>query len=60
MKLCFDKVAQYVMGCPSVAGRVLSLAWHKSGTMIVTGSLDTIRVLDVKSGKLVCDWDVMA
>ncbi|XP_032891502.1 U3 small nucleolar RNA-associated protein 4 homolog isoform X2 [Amblyraja radiata] len=31
-------------------GRVLSLAWHKSGTMIVTGSLDTIRVLDVKSG----------
>ncbi|XP_060693513.1 U3 small nucleolar RNA-associated protein 4 homolog [Hemiscyllium ocellatum] len=31
-------------------GRVLSLAWHKSGTMIATGSLDVIRVLDVKSG----------
>ncbi|XP_078062973.1 U3 small nucleolar RNA-associated protein 4 homolog [Mustelus asterias] len=31
-------------------GRVLSLAWHKSGTLIVTGSLDVIRVFDVKSG----------
>ncbi|GCC20630.1 hypothetical protein chiPu_0019194 [Chiloscyllium punctatum] len=31
-------------------GRVLSLAWHKSGTMIATGSLDVIQVLDVKSG----------
>uniref|UniRef100_UPI00398EFCA3 U3 small nucleolar RNA-associated protein 4 homolog n=1 Tax=Pristiophorus japonicus TaxID=55135 RepID=UPI00398EFCA3 len=31
-------------------GRVLSLAWHKSGTMIATGSLDVIRVFDVKSG----------
>ncbi|XP_041048190.1 U3 small nucleolar RNA-associated protein 4 homolog [Carcharodon carcharias] len=30
--------------------RVLSLAWHKSGTMIATGSLDVIRVFDVKSG----------
>ncbi|XP_072136167.1 U3 small nucleolar RNA-associated protein 4 homolog [Mobula birostris] len=31
-------------------GRVISLAWHKSGKMIVTGSLGTIRVFDVKSG----------
>ncbi|XP_067905048.1 U3 small nucleolar RNA-associated protein 4 homolog [Heterodontus francisci] len=31
-------------------GRVLSLAWHKSGAMIATGSLDVIRVFDVKSG----------
>ncbi|XP_067853699.1 U3 small nucleolar RNA-associated protein 4 homolog [Heptranchias perlo] len=30
--------------------RVLSLAWHKSGTMIATGSLDVIRIFDVKSG----------
>ncbi|XP_069758009.1 U3 small nucleolar RNA-associated protein 4 homolog isoform X2 [Narcine bancroftii] len=31
-------------------GRILSLAWHKLGTMIVTGSLDNIRVFNVKSG----------
>ncbi|XP_066570077.1 U3 small nucleolar RNA-associated protein 4 homolog isoform X1 [Amia ocellicauda] len=33
--------------------RILSVSWHKSGTQIAAGSLDVIRVFDVKSGRAV-------
>ncbi|KAJ6652485.1 hypothetical protein lerEdw1_011455 [Lerista edwardsae] len=33
--------------------RVLSLAWHSSGTKIAAGSMDLIRVFDVRSGHAV-------
>ncbi|XP_064466809.1 U3 small nucleolar RNA-associated protein 4 homolog isoform X2 [Ornithodoros turicata] len=31
-------------------GRILSLAWHVDGNVIVTGSADVIRIWDVESG----------
>ncbi|KAM9182934.1 U3 small nucleolar RNA-associated protein 4 homolog [Mergus octosetaceus] len=34
-------------------GRVLCLSWHPSGTHIAAGSIDFIRVLDVRSGRTV-------
>lgn len=34
-------------------GRILSLAWHKDGNIIVTGSADVIRIWDVASGRTV-------
>nr|XP_033796960.1 U3 small nucleolar RNA-associated protein 4 homolog [Geotrypetes seraphini] len=41
---------QYEMNLERQKGRVLSLAWHPSASHIVTGSIDVIRVLDVKTG----------
>uniref|UniRef100_A0A8B9ST60 UTP4 small subunit processome component n=1 Tax=Anas platyrhynchos TaxID=8839 RepID=A0A8B9ST60_ANAPL len=34
-------------------GRVLCLSWHPSGTHLAAGSIDFIRVLDVRSGRTV-------
>ncbi|KAH0619730.1 hypothetical protein JD844_000674 [Phrynosoma platyrhinos] len=34
-------------------GRILSLSWHPSGTKIAAGSLDLIRVFDIKSGRAI-------
>ncbi|XP_076322453.1 U3 small nucleolar RNA-associated protein 4 homolog isoform X2 [Tachypleus tridentatus] len=31
-------------------GRILCLAWHKSGDILVTGSIDTIRIWNVHTG----------
>ncbi|EEC14753.1 conserved hypothetical protein [Ixodes scapularis] len=34
-------------------GRILCLAWHKDGDIIVTGSSDLIRIWNVKSGHII-------
>ncbi|XP_061450697.1 U3 small nucleolar RNA-associated protein 4 homolog [Rhineura floridana] len=34
-------------------GRIMSLSWHPSGTKIAAGSIDLIRIFDVKSGHAV-------
>lgn len=34
-------------------GRILCLAWHKDGDIIVTGSSDLIRIWNVKSGHVI-------
>ncbi|XP_041124501.1 U3 small nucleolar RNA-associated protein 4 homolog [Polyodon spathula] len=44
-----DKI-QFERNLDRQKGRILSLSWHKSGTLIAAGSLDVIRVFDVKSG----------
>lgn len=36
---------------PLLAGRVLSLCWHPSGTRIAAGMMDMIRVFDVQTGE---------
>lgn len=32
-------------------GRIISLSWHPSGTLIAAGMMDMIRVFDAKTGK---------
>ncbi|KAG2469950.1 UTP4 protein, partial [Polypterus senegalus] len=34
-------------------GRILSISWHKSGALIAAGTIDMIRIFDVKSGHAV-------
>ncbi|NXC41438.1 UTP4 protein, partial [Penelope pileata] len=34
-------------------GRILCLSWHPSGTHLAAGSIDCLRVLDVRSGRTV-------
>eukprot|EP00062_Callorhinchus_milii_P021766 gi/632978824/ref/XP_007906130.1/ PREDICTED: cirhin [Callorhinchus milii] len=49
---------QYARNLDRQKGRVLSLAWHKAGSLIATGSLNVICVFDVKSGHCVQRMDV--
>ncbi|XP_030060506.1 U3 small nucleolar RNA-associated protein 4 homolog [Microcaecilia unicolor] len=44
---------QYETSLDRQKGRILSLAWHPAASHIVTGSIDMIRVLDVKTGHAV-------
>uniref|UniRef100_A0A4W3GDL2 UTP4 small subunit processome component n=1 Tax=Callorhinchus milii TaxID=7868 RepID=A0A4W3GDL2_CALMI len=46
---------QYARNLDRQKGRVLSLAWHKAGSLIATGSLNVICVFDVKSGEMDVD-----
>lgn len=32
-------------------GRIISISWHPSGTLIAAGMMDMIRVFDVETGK---------
>lgn len=32
-------------------GRIISLSWHPSGTLIAAGMMDMIRIFDAETGK---------
>lgn len=47
-----DKGVAYERGFEFQKERIVSLAWHQSGEVIVTGSINNIRVWNVTTGKL--------
>lgn len=35
----------------NLPGRIISLSWHPSGTLIAAGMMDMIRIFDIETGK---------
>ena len=44
------RVRRVTSGTSFLAGRILCLSWHPSDTHIAAGSVDIVRVFDVRSG----------
>ncbi|XP_071823607.1 U3 small nucleolar RNA-associated protein 4 homolog isoform X3 [Apostichopus japonicus] len=51
-KILEDKGVVYERGFQFQKEQIVSLAWHRSGEVIVTGSINNIRVWDVASGQV--------
>lgn len=37
--------------CVLLLGRIISLSWHSSGTLIAAGMMDAIRIFDASTGE---------